>query len=110
MERNECLSAPIEPRQSRFAKGLIEEKEASIRQLWPWIRRRAAAHVPLPSAQTAPRLAGAPSNAHLGTESAGMEEDHSADCPASQTRLASAEAPPWRISEGGLTRFGVQLR
>mgnify|MGYP007000340543 CR=1 len=29
MERNECLSPPIEPRQSRFAKGLIEEKEAS---------------------------------------------------------------------------------
>ena len=84
MERNECLSPPIEPRQSRFAKGLIEEKEAPIRQLWPWIMRRAAAHVPLPSAQTAPRLADEPSNAHRGTESAEKEEDPLVDSPASQ--------------------------
>ena len=110
MERIESLCAPIEPRQSRFAKGLIEEKEASIRQLWPWIRQLAVARVPLPSAHTAPRPADAPSNDHRGTESTEMAEDPLADSPASQKCLASAGAPPWRISEGGLTRAELRLR
>ena len=110
MERNECLSSPIEPRQSRFAKGLIEEKEASIRQPWPWIRQRAAARVPLPSAQTAPRPADEPSNARRGIESAGTEEDPLVDSPVSQRHLASAGAPPWLTLEGGLTRLEPRLK
>lgn len=110
MERIECLCAPIEPRQSRFAKGLIKEKEVSIRQVWPWIRQPADARVPLPSAHTAPRPADGPSNARRGIESAGMAEDPLADSLASQKCQASAGEPPWRISEGGLTRVELRLK
>ena len=98
----ECLCAPIEPRQSRFAK--IDRRERSVDSSALALDQAARSRSCSTSQCTyCPRPAGAPSNDHRGTESTGMAEDPLSILQRAKG-LASAGGPPWRISEGGLTR------
>ena len=74
------------------------------------IRLSAGAHVPLPIGPIAPRPVDGPSNDHPGTGSIRTAVNRLAGSLTSQSSLAAAAAPPWKIGDGddSCQRFGCR--